>query len=209
MSIESLGAPIPTRVTGVLRQLHADRVSATTSTCSGRPSAPAWPSSTSGGSRCPNGYRAPARSAPEDRDGPPRPLAALVPCHKDLIAENYLHDGERLWLVDYEYSGNNCPDVRTPHHRAGAGARDEARIRELCAAYFGEATAALHARMRLQMIMFDVGWTRRPPIEAAIPTIDYDFYGWAEERWARAQAAIDGPDFEAWLRRGQLRRAPR
>src|SRR6476469_2451840 len=32
---------------------------------------------------------------------------ATVPCHNDLLAENYLDDGERLWLVDWEYSGNN------------------------------------------------------------------------------------------------------
>ena len=31
------------------------------------------------------------------------------PCHNDLLAENYLDDGERLWIVDYEYSGNNDP----------------------------------------------------------------------------------------------------
>ena len=34
---------------------------------------------------------------------------ATVPCHNDLLAENYLDDGERLWIVDYEYSGNNDP----------------------------------------------------------------------------------------------------
>jgi thiamine kinase-like enzyme len=27
-----------------------------------------------------------------------------VPCNNDLLAENYLDDGERLWLVDWEYS---------------------------------------------------------------------------------------------------------
>ena len=32
-----------------------------------------------------------------------------VPCHNDLLAENYLDDGGGLWLVDWEYSGNNDP----------------------------------------------------------------------------------------------------
>jgi hypothetical protein len=47
--------------------------------------------------------------------------------------------------------------------------------------------------------MSDVGWTLWAAIQAAISTIDFDFSGWAEERWARAQAAMDGPQFEAWL----------
>jgi hypothetical protein len=53
--------------------------------------------------------------------------------------------------------------------------------------------------MRLQMIMSDVGWTLWAAIQARISTIDYDFTGWAEERLARAAAALDGPDFESWL----------
>ena len=32
-----------------------------------------------------------------------------VPCNNDLLAENYIDDGKQLWLIDYEYSGNNDP----------------------------------------------------------------------------------------------------
>ena len=198
MSIETLGAPgIPARVAEALRQLHAGprfrddfdmfrtterylRVVDERSIL------------------IPNGYR--------DRlDRLPRIEAALgvhplptVPCHNDLLAENYLDDGQRLWLVDYEYSGNNDPTFELGNTCQEQG-WDEARIRELCAAYFGEVTDALLARMRLQMIMSDVGWTLWAAIQAAISTIEYDFFGWAEERWARAQTALDGPDFEDWL----------
>ena len=123
---------------------------------------------------------------------------ATVPCHNDLLAENYLDDGDRLWLVDYEYSGNNDPTFELGNTCQELG-YDDAQVRELCAAYFGRATPALVARMRLQMIMSDVGWTLWAAIQARISTIDYDFSGWAEERWARASAAIDGPDFKHLL----------
>jgi len=121
-----------------------------------------------------------------------------VPCHNDLLAENYLDDGQRLWIVDYEYSGNNDPtfELGNTAQELGFGA---ARQEELCAAYFGAATPALLARMRLQMIMSDVGWTLWAAIQAAISPIDYDFWGWATERWVRASAALDGPDFGRWL----------
>ena len=49
------------------------------------------------------------------------------------------------------------------------------------------------------MIMSDVGWTLWAAIQARISTIDYDFSGWAEERWTRAATAIDGPEFGGWL----------
>ncbi|MEJ7833637.1 MAG: hypothetical protein WKF79_12035 [Nocardioides sp.] len=42
-----------------------------------------------------------------------RALAAAprttVPCNNDLLAANFIDDGERVWLIDYEYSGNNDP----------------------------------------------------------------------------------------------------
>ena len=198
MSIETLGAPgIPARVAEALRQLHAGPrfrddfdMFRTTERYLRVVDERAI--------MIPNGYR--------DRlDRLPRIEAALgvrplptVPCHNDLLAENYLDDGERLWLVDYEYSGNNDPTFELGNTCQEQG-WEEARIRELCAAYFGEVTDALLARMRLQMIMSDVGWTLWAAIQAAISTIEYDFFGWAEERWARAQTALDGPDFEDWL----------
>jgi thiamine kinase-like enzyme len=131
-----------------------------------------------------------------------RPMPT-VPCHNDLLAENYLDDGHRLWIVDYEYSGNNDPTFELGNTAQELGF-DAARQEELCAAYFGPERfaregRALLARMRLQMIMSDVGWTLWAAIQAAISSIDYDFWGWAEERWARASAAFASPDFEGWL----------
>ncbi len=127
-----------------------------------------------------------------------RPLPS-VPCHNDLLAENYLDDGARLWIVDYEYSGNNDPTFELGNTAQELGF-DQDRQAELCAAYFGQARAALLARMRLQMIMSDVGWTLWAAIQARISAIDFDFGGWAQERWQRAAAMIEGPDFEHWLR---------
>jgi thiamine kinase-like enzyme len=147
----------------------------------------------------PAGYR-------ERMDRIPRIEAALathplptVPCHNDLLAENYLDDGRRLWLVDWEFSGNNDPTFELGNTAQELGYDDD-QVGELCAAYFGEASPALIARMRLQMIMSDVGWTLWAAIQARISMIDYDFTGWAEERWARAAAALGGPEFEGWLR---------
>ena len=65
----------------------------------------------------------------------------------------------------------------------------------LCEAYFGEATLTLLARMDLQAVMADVGWTLWAAIQAEISTIDFDFWGWAEERWGRAAAVFSSSDF--------------
>jgi len=122
-----------------------------------------------------------------------------VPCHNDLLAENYMEVGGQLRLIDYEYSGNNdpcfelgntCQELQYSEQQQG----------EVCAAYFGQASASLLARMKLNMIMSDVGWGLWAAIQARISSIDFDFWGWATERWERAVLKMDSSAFEPWLK---------
>lgn len=126
-----------------------------------------------------------------------RPLPT-VPCNNDLLAENYIDDGERLWLIDYEYSGNNDPTFELGN-TCQEMEFDDSQIREVCAAYFGDATADKIARMKLNMIMSDVGWGLWAAIQAEISTIEFDFWGWAIDRWNRAVQKLDSAEFPRWL----------
>ena len=126
-----------------------------------------------------------------------KPLATL-PCNNDLLAENYIDDGKQLWLIDYEYSGNNDPTFELGNTCQEMQFND-GQIAEICAAYFGEARSSLIARMKLNMIMSDVGWGLWAAIQASISIIDFDFWGWAIERWDRAVEKMDSDEFEGWL----------
>jgi thiamine kinase-like enzyme len=125
-----------------------------------------------------------------------------VPCNNDLLAENYLDDGQILRTIDFEYSGNNDPCFELGN-TCQEQQYDEPRLVEMCAAYFGEPYPDKLARMKLNMIMSDVGWTLWAAIQAKISTIDFDFWGWAVERWERAEAKMDSPEFPGWLREVQ------
>ena len=122
-----------------------------------------------------------------------------VPCHNDLLAENYIDDGRQLWLIDFEYSGNNDPcfelgnTCQELHYTA-------AQVAELCRAYFGEATPSDMARMHLFALMSDVGWTLWGAIQAKISKLDFDFWGYATDRWSRALGILHGPDLADWLK---------
>jgi thiamine kinase-like enzyme len=126
-----------------------------------------------------------------------RPLPT-VPCNNDLLAENYMDDGERLWLIDYEYSGNNDPTFELGN-TCQEMEFDDARIHEICSAYFGDVSADKIARMKLNMIMSDVGWGLWAALQARISTIDFDFWGWAMDRWGRAVEKTDSAGFPRWL----------
>lgn len=126
------------------------------------------------------------------------PLAP-VPCNNDLLAENYIDDGEQLWLIDYEYSGNNDPTFELGNTCQEMQFNDD-QIEEVCAAYFGDASPQMVARMKLNMIMSDVGWGLWAAIQARISTIDFDFWGWALERWGRAEEKMDSAEFPMWMK---------
>jgi thiamine kinase-like enzyme len=123
-----------------------------------------------------------------------------VPCHNDLLAENYIDDGTKLWIVDFEYSGNNDPCFELGDTAQECGYDDEHRA-ILCEAYFGELREDRLARMELQALMADVGWTLWAAIQTDISDIEFDFWGWAAERWGRATSMMDGGGFERLLQR--------
>jgi thiamine kinase-like enzyme len=122
-----------------------------------------------------------------------------VPCNNDLLAENYIDDGEQLWLIDYEYSGNNDPCFELGNTCQEMQFNDE-QISEVCSAYFGSVEPDKIARMKLNMVMSDVGWGLWAAIQAKISTLDFDFWGWAEERWGRAVEKMDLAEFPVWLK---------
>ena len=121
-----------------------------------------------------------------------------VPCNNDLLAENYIDDGKQLWLIDYEYSGNNDPTFELGN-TCQEMQFNEIQIKEICAAYFGDARPNLIARMKLNMIMSDVGWGLWAAIQAKISRIDFDFWNWAIERWGRAMDKMHSREFARWL----------
>jgi thiamine kinase-like enzyme len=121
-----------------------------------------------------------------------------VPCHNDLLCENFIDDGSALRIVDYELSGNNDPCFDLGNTAQEAEFDDELRA-ALCEAYFGRLDERQLARMNLFALMSDVGWTLWGAIQAKISAIDYDFTGYYTARWQRALEVMDSERLPALL----------
>ena len=78
----------------------------------------------------PSGYHDVVREAGSVREALAAHPIPLVACHCDPLCENFLDTGERMWIVDWEYSGMNDPlwDLGDLGHArlAGRGARHQA-----------------------------------------------------------------------------------
>jgi thiamine kinase-like enzyme len=121
-----------------------------------------------------------------------------VPCNNDLLAENFIDDGERVWIIDYEYSGNNEPSFELGNiWSESALSLDE--LEALVGAYYGRVSRAKVARARLWGLMSKYGWTLWASIQDGLAEIDFDFWSWGMEKYERAVAEFEGPDFERLL----------
>jgi thiamine kinase-like enzyme len=121
-----------------------------------------------------------------------------VPCNNDLLAGNFIDDGKKLWLIDYEYAGNNdaCFELGNIWSEAGL---TPVQLEELMEAYDGELLHHRVARARLWGLMSKYGWTLWGSIQHSVSAIDFDFWDWGMEKYERAVEEFDGPEFESLL----------
>jgi thiamine kinase-like enzyme len=128
-------------------------------------------------------------------------IAALphVPCHNDLLCENFIDDGSALRIVDFELSGNNDPCFDLGNTAQEAEFDLDLRA-ALCEAYFGRADERQLARMNLFALMSDVGWTLWGAIQAKISQVDFDFRGYYVGRWQRAIEVLRSDRLQGWMR---------
>jgi thiamine kinase-like enzyme len=132
-----------------------------------------------------------------------RALAAVpvrtVPCNNDLLAGNYIDDGDRVWLIDYEYSGNNDPAFELGNTATECDLTTE-QIDELVAAWSGgdpdPAYRSFRARVDLQALCSEYGWSLWGFIQAATSPIDFDFHGWGMERYEKAARRFTSDGFD-------------
>ena len=113
--------------------------------------------------------------------------------HNDLHAENFIDDGDRIWLVDWEYAGFTS----VLYDLGGLAANNEldaARERRLMMRYFGtvpgKPLVARYAAMKCAAVLRDAMWGMVSELHSKI---DYDYVAFTEvniERFERAWDAV-------------------
>jgi thiamine kinase-like enzyme len=123
-----------------------------------------------------------------------------VPCHNDLLPENFIDSGGVVRIVDYQLSGNNDPCFDLGDIAAEAD-YDPDLTGALVAAYFGDdLTPALSARVRLNLLLSNVTWTlwfsvHHGLLRRADPAAGFDYWDEANDKFGQAERDLDSPDF--------------
>jgi thiamine kinase-like enzyme len=127
-----------------------------------------------------------------------------VPCNNDLLAANFIDDGERVWIIDYEYAGNNdaCFELGNIWSES---ALDGEQLGWLVDAYYGSHHDDRIARARLFALMSRYAWTVWASIQAAVSPVGFDFRSWGMQQYDRAVAEFEHPGFDSLLDRAAAR----
>ncbi|HEY5740799.1 MAG TPA: choline/ethanolamine kinase family protein [Gammaproteobacteria bacterium] len=144
----------------------------------------------------PEGYAEVVDAAQPVREALDRHPAKLAPCHCDPLCENFLDSGERMWIVDWEYSGMNDPlwDLGDLSVEAGfTPAQDEELIRAWCG---GEPGADEFGRMIIYKAMCDLLWTLWGLIQHSDGNPAEDFWAYSIGRFERCKTLMSAAGFE-------------
>lgn len=121
--------------------------------------------------------------------------ASLRPCHNDLLNANFLDDGERLRIVDWEYAGMG--DVFfdlanfSINHELDPSGRST-----LLQAYFGEVRSEDAGALELMRFMSDFREAMWGVVQTAVSELDFDFVEYAREHFERLEQTSAASAFQ-------------
>jgi thiamine kinase-like enzyme len=122
----------------------------------------------------------------------------LKPCHNDLLNANFIDDGQRIRIVDWEYAGMGDPffDLGNFSVNHDLTPQEEEWLIE---SYDGEIRPDRLARLALMRVVSDFREAMWGVLQQAISSLDVDFVAYAEEHFERLLRNASGPDFERHL----------
>jgi thiamine kinase-like enzyme len=123
----------------------------------------------------------------------------LQPCHNDLLNANFIDDGERIRIVDWEYAGLGDPffDLGNFSVNHDLTADEDAA---LLRAWEGEVRPPRAARLLLMRVVSDFREAMWGVLQQGISTLDVDFVAYAAEHFDRLLANAGTRAFERALR---------
>jgi thiamine kinase-like enzyme len=112
--------------------------------------------------------------------------------HGDLLPSNFLDDGDRLWLIDFEYAGFNTAMFDLAGAASNAG-MSPTQSEEFLEAYFGHQPAAdllrSYEAMKCASLLREAMWSMVSELYLSAPGADYETY--TQDNLDRLDQALD------------------
>ena len=122
----------------------------------------------------------------------------LRPCHNDLLNGNFIDDGSRLRILDWEYAGMGDIFFDLGNFAIQHEFNDE-QDEILLRAYFGNPTDSQRAHQKLMKIMSDLREAMWSQVQIGVSQLDFDYKGYGQKYFERFEARATSKGYKAWL----------
>jgi len=126
------------------------------------------------------------------------PNDKLVPCHNDLLAANIINKDNQIFIVDFDYSGNNDPCFELGNLSVEMEYDDE-QINKLVRSYYGEINENIISRVNLQGVVSDIGWSLWSYVQVKNSNLNFDYSTHAIYRLERAINKMESKEYKLWI----------
>ena len=121
------------------------------------------------------------------------------PCHNDLLNGNFIDDGTRIRILDWEYAGMgdlffDLGNFAVQHEF------NEEQDEILLRVYFGNPTDSQRAHQKLMKIMSDLREAMWAQVQRGVSKLDFDYEGYGKKYFDRFEASTSGSDYRDCLR---------
>lgn len=121
------------------------------------------------------------------------------PCHNDLLNGNFIDDGTRIRILDWEYAGMgdiffDLGNFAIQHEFTDE--QDEMLLR----AYFTTPTDSQRAHQKLMKIMSDLREAMWAQVQLGVSKLDFDYAGYGQKYFERFESSTTSSEYSDWLR---------
>jgi thiamine kinase-like enzyme len=120
------------------------------------------------------------------------------PCHNDLLNGNFIDDGSRLRILDWEYAGMGDIFFDLGNFAVQHEFNDE-QDEILMQAYFGTPSDSQRAHHKLMKVMSDLREAMWAQVQIGASTLDFDYAGYGQKYFERFESHIHGSNYIKWL----------
>ncbi len=122
----------------------------------------------------------------------------IKPCHNDLLASNFIDDGNVIRIIDWEYAGMGDLFFDLGNFAANQKLSDE-HCTLLLRLYFGEAHPNDIAHLHLMRLSSDLRESFWGFLQLGISALDFDYHEYAHSHLERFLRNVATSPFDQWL----------
>ena len=122
----------------------------------------------------------------------------MKPCHNDLLASNFIDDGDTIRILDWEYAGMGDIFFDLGNFAVNQSL-DSERCVLLLAYYFGEVRPADIAHLHLMRLASDLRESFWGFLQMGVSELDFDYRAYAHHHLNRFLQNVETSPFEKWL----------